>query len=244
MASRSAMGGAGGGCGRGRVPEDGDEGSGEDAGDCGGGGGASPVEGGEDDWRERGAVDGVGVEGFFEDGFGVRGDCRGPDAEQDDHQAADDEDLLVGGLGLDVADEDVVDEVGGGREEIVVGGGDDLGEDGSDEEGAEELKQAWRVNGGSDLCGGDDVDRPAGEVGTVVTVCSGCEAVEADVGEDLAGMVVDLAGGEEGGAGDSEGDDDGLEDDGADDPADDGAGGVLLGSWRRRISGTWTGCRA
>ena len=55
------------------------------------------------------------------------------------------------------------------------------------------------------------------------------EAVEADVGEDLAGMVVDLAGGEEGGAGDGEGDDDGFEDDGADDPADDGAGGVLLG---------------
>ena len=53
--------------------------------------------------------------------------------------------------------------------------------------------------------------------------------MEADVGEDLAGMVVDIAGGEDGGAGDGEGDDDGLEDDGADDPAGDGAGGVLLG---------------
>ena len=54
--------------------------------------------------------------------------------------------------------------------------------------------------------------------------------MEADVGEDFAGVFVDLAGGEEGGANDGEGDDDGLEDDGADDPADDGAGGVLLGA--------------
>ena len=57
----------------------------------------------------------------------------------------------------------------------------------------------------------------------------GGEAVEADVGEDFAGVVVDFAGGEDGGAGDGEGDDDGLEEDGADDPAGDGAGGVLLG---------------
>ena len=107
---------------------------------------------------------------------------------------------LLQALGRDVADEDVVDEIGGGGEEIVVGGGDDLGEDGSHEQRAEELERSR-----------------AGE------------AVEAGVGEDLAGVVVDFAGGKEGGAGDGEGDDDGLEDDGADDPADDGAGGVLLG---------------
>ena len=47
----------------GSVPEDGDEGSGEDGSDRGGGGGAAPVEGGEDDGRERGGVNGVGVEG-------------------------------------------------------------------------------------------------------------------------------------------------------------------------------------
>ncbi len=68
--------------------------------------------------------------------------------------------------------------------------------------------------GGSDDYGGDG---------------GGLEAVEADVGEDLAGVSCDFAGGEKGGAGDGEGDDDGFEDDGADDPADDGAGGVLLG---------------
>ena len=129
---------------------------------------------------------------------------------KDDHEAGDDEDALVGGLGRDVADEDVVDEVGGGGEEVVVGGGNDFGEDGSDHDGAEDVRQA----------------------------------VHAGVGEDLAGAVVDLAGGEEGGAEDGDGNDDGLENDDADEPADDGAGGVLLRIWRRRTSGTWIGCRA
>ncbi len=123
-----------------------------------------------------------------------------PEAEENDHEAADGEDLFVGGSGGDVADVDVVDEVGGGGEEPVVGGGDDLGEDGSHEEGAQELK--------------------GGRAG---------EAVEASVGEDLAGTAVDFAVRKEDGAGDGDGDDDGFQDDGADDPANDGAGGVLLG---------------
>ncbi len=46
------------------------------------------VERGEDDWGERGGVDGVGVEGFLEDGFGVEALIERPEAEQDDHQAA------------------------------------------------------------------------------------------------------------------------------------------------------------
>ena len=139
MASRSAMTGGEVGVDEGRVPEDGDEGAGGDGGDGGGGGGAAPVEGGEDDGGERGGVDGVGVEGFLEDGLGVEALVERPEAEQDDHEAGDEEDVLVGGVGADVADEDVVDEVGGGGEEVVVGGGDDLGEDGADEERAEEL---------------------------------------------------------------------------------------------------------
>ena len=57
-----------------------------------------------------------------------------PQAEQDDHQARDAEILLVGGLRVDVADEDVVDEIGRGGEEVVVRGGDDLGEDGAHEQ--------------------------------------------------------------------------------------------------------------
>ena len=69
-------------CGKRRVPEDGDEGAGEDAGDGGGGGGAAPVERGEDDGRERGGVDGVGVEGFLEDGFGVEALVKRPEAER------------------------------------------------------------------------------------------------------------------------------------------------------------------
>ncbi len=59
--------------------------------------------------------------------------------------------------------------------------------------------------------------------------------MHAGVGEDLARMLVDLAGGEEGGAGDGEGDDDRLEDDNADEPTDDGAGGVLLGLCREEL---------
>ena len=84
-------------------------------------------------------------------------------------------------LGLEVADEDVVDQVGGGREEIVVGGGDDLGEDGPDEKRAEKHEGTG-----------------AGE------------GVQAGVGENLAGVVVDIAGGKDGGAGDGEGYDDCL----------------------------------
>ena len=53
--------------------------------------------------------------------------------------------------------------------------------------------------------------------------------MEAGVSEDFARVIVNFAGGEEGGAGDGDGDDDGFEDDGADNPAGDGAGGVLFG---------------
>ena len=104
---------------------------------------------------------------------------------------------FVRGFGGDVADEDVVDEIGGGREEVVVGGGDDLGEDGADQQRSE--------------------DAPQGK------------AVDAGVGEDLAGAGRGLRRWEERGAYDGDGDDDGFEDDGADDPADDGAGGVFFG---------------
>ena len=87
------------------------------------------------------------------------------------------------------------------------------------------MRYGWSetvVRGGDAVDGAVGADDDGGDGG-------GLEAVEADVGEDLAGVVVDFAGGEEGGAGDGEGYDDGLEDDGADDPADDGAGGVLFG---------------
>ena len=84
----------------GSVPEDGDEGSGEDAGYRRAGGGAAPVEGGQDHRSERGRVDGVGVEGFLEDGFGVQALVERPQAEQDDHGAGDEEDLVVEALGL------------------------------------------------------------------------------------------------------------------------------------------------
>ena len=109
--------------------------------------------------------------------------------------------MFVGGGGFEVAEEDVVDEIGGGRKEPVVGGGDDFGEDGTHEESAEELEDGGAVEG-----------------------------VEAEVSEDFAGAVVDFAGGEKGGTGDGEGDDDGFEDDGADDPADNGASGVFFGT--------------
>ena len=131
----------------GGIPEDGDEGAGGDAGDGGGGGGARPVEGGEDDRGQGGGVDGVGVEGFLEDGFGMEALVEGPEAEGGDHEAADEEDLAVGGLGAEVADEEVVDEVGGGGEEVVVGGGDDLGEDGADEEAPRRVRMgppSWK----------------------------------------------------------------------------------------------------
>ena len=160
-----------------------------------------PEESREDDWSEGGGVDGIGVEGFFEDGLGTERLEERPEAEQDDHEPADDEDLLVRGVRAKVADVDIVDQVGRRGEEPVVGGGDDLGEDGSHEEGAEEFQ---------------------GE-GTVA------ESVEAGVGEDLAGGLADFTGGKERGTGNGDGDDDGFEDDGADDPADDGAGGVLFG---------------
>src|ERR1039457_1206561 len=75
------------------------------------------------------------------------------------------------------------------------------------------------------ICGGG-----AGGIGDGDDGLGGREAVEADVGEDLAGVVVDLAGGEDGGAGDGECDDDGLEDEGADDPSGDGTGGAALGT--------------
>ncbi len=183
------------------VPGDGDDGAYSDAGYGCGGGGTLPEEGREDDWGEGGGVDGVGVEGFFEDGLGTERLEERPQAEQDDHEPADDEDLLVRGVGAKVADVDIVDQVGGRGEEPVVGGGDDLGEDGSHKEGAEELEGEGAV----------------------------AESVEAGVGEDLAGGLADFTGGKERGTGDGDGDDDGLEDDGADDPADDSAGGVLLG---------------
>ena len=185
----------------GRVPEKGDDGAGGDGGDGSGGGGAAPEESGEDNGGECGRVDGVGVERLFEDGFNVHGLVKRPDAEQYDHEAGDKEDLFVGGKGFKVAEEDVVDEIGGGGKEPVVGGGDDFGEDGTHEERAEELQDGGAVEG-----------------------------VEAEVGEDFAGAVVDFARGEKGGTGDGEGDDDGFKDDGADNPADDGAGGVLFGA--------------
>ena len=214
----------------GGVPEDGDEGACEDAGDGGGGGGPLPVEGGEDDRGESYAVDGVGVEGSLEDRLGAKGLEESPKSQKDDHETRDDEHLLIGGLRLDVADEDVVDEVGGGGEEPVVGGGDDFGEDGSHEEGTEELEEEEGVGGDGGGGGGvGDALDGAGGVEDYGGDGGGFEAVEADVGEDLAGALVDFSGGEECGAGDGEGDDDGLQDDGAYDPADDGAGGVLFG---------------
>src|ERR1039458_1013492 len=75
------------------------------------------------------------------------------------------------------------------------------------------------------ICGGG-----AGGIGDGGDGLGGREAVEAGVGEDLAGVVVALAGGEDGGAGDGDCDDDGLEDEGADDPSGDGTGGVALGT--------------
>src|SRR5580698_4846495 len=54
-----------------RVPEDGDEGSGADSGGGSGGGGAARIERGEDDRRKRRGVDGVGVDGFLQNGFGA-----------------------------------------------------------------------------------------------------------------------------------------------------------------------------
>ncbi len=130
----------------------------------------------------------------------MQGLVERPETEENHDEAADGEDVFVGGFGVQVADVDVVDEVGGGGEEPVVGGGDDLGEDGSHEECAEELERAG-----------------AGE------------AVKSQIGKDFAGALVDFAGGKEDGADDSDGDDDGLEDDCADDPANNGAGGGLLG---------------
>ena len=164
----------------GAIPEDGDKGPGEDAGNGSGGGGAAPVERGEDDRGERSGVDGVGVEGFLKDGLCVQALIERPEAEQDDHRAGDEEDFFVRGAGLEVADEEVVDQVGGGGEEIVVGGGDDLGEDGPDEQRAEELekKRCRSV--------------------VVPHICA--EGVQTGVGEDLAGMVVYFASGEDGGA--------------------------------------------
>ena len=99
----------------GRVPEDSDEGPGEDAGDGGGGSRATPIEGSEDDGRERGGVDGVGVEGFLEDGLGMQALIERPEAEQNNQQAGDEQDLLVSGFGANVTDKDVVDQVGGGE---------------------------------------------------------------------------------------------------------------------------------
>ena len=77
-------------------------GDGRDGGD---GGGAAPEEGGKDDGGQSGGVDGVGVEGFLEDGLGVEALVEGPEAEQDDGEPADDEDAFVRGVGGDVADD-------------------------------------------------------------------------------------------------------------------------------------------
>ncbi len=52
--------------------------------------------------------------------------------------------------------------------------------------------------------------------------------MEAGVGEDLAGAVVDLAGGKQDRANDGKRNDDRLQDDRADEPPDDGAAGVFL----------------
>ncbi len=184
----------------GSIPEEGDDGAGGNAGNGSSGSCSAPEEGGQDNRRESGTVDGVSVEGFLKDRLDMEGLVERPETKQDDHETADGEDLFVGCLWGDVADIDVVDEVGRGGEEPVVGGGDDLGEDGSHEKRAEEPERAG-----------------AGE------------AVEAGVGEDFAGPGMDFAGGKEDGTSDGDGDDDGLEDDGADDPANNGAGGVLFG---------------
>ena len=114
------------------------------------------------------------------------------------------------GVGAEVADEDVVNQVGGRGKQPVVGGGNDLGEDGSDQKRAEQLAGGG-ARRGEDLGGGYH-GGSAGGVGNGDDRLGGREAVEADVGEDLAGTVVDFAGGEDGGAGDGEGYDDGLED--------------------------------
>ena len=130
----------------------------------------------------------------------MHGLVKRPETKQDDHQTANGEDLFIRGAWGDVTDVDVIDEIGGGGEEPVVGGGYDFGEDGSHEERAEEPE---RTGAG--------------------------EAVEAGVGEDFAGPGVNFAGRKEDGTGDGHGYDNGLEDYGTDDPANDGAGGVFLG---------------
>ena len=177
-----------------RVPEDGDEGAGGDTRNGRGRRGPFPEEGRQNDGRQSGGVDRVGVEGFLKNGMGAEGLVERPETEENDQKAADEENIAVRCLGPDVADVNVVDEIGGGREEIVVGGGDDLGEDGADQECAEQVRKR----------------------------------VERGVGEDLAGVFVDLAGGKECGADDGERDDDGLENEDADEPANDGAGSVLF----------------
>ena len=89
----------------GSIPEEGDDGAGGDAGDGGGGSSFAPEEGGEDDRSESRRVDGVGVERFLKDGLDMEGLIERPETKQDDHEAADGEDLFVGGLWGDVADD-------------------------------------------------------------------------------------------------------------------------------------------
>ena len=184
----------------GGVPENGDGGPGGDAGDGTGGSGAPPEERGEYDRCQCGGIDSVSVKGLLEDGVNVHRLVERPDAEQNDHEAGDDEGLFVGSFGDEITQVDVIDQVGSRGEEPVVGGGDDLGEDGAHKERAE------KAEGGG-----------AGE------------AMQAEVGENLAGAVMDLATREEDGACDGEGDNDGLENDSSDDPANNGTGCVLFG---------------
>ena len=76
-----------------------------------------------------------------------------PAAQQHHGQPRNDENPLVGRVRRDVADEDVLDQVGGRGEQVVRGGGNDLGEDRAQQQSAHEGGQPVARRVGNDLVG-------------------------------------------------------------------------------------------
>ena len=69
--------------------------------------------------------------------FSVDGLVERPAPEEHDGKARNDENAFVRGIWRDVADEDVIDQVGSRGEQVVRRGGDDLGENGAKQDRAE-----------------------------------------------------------------------------------------------------------
>src|ERR1017187_2484634 len=119
--------------------------------------------------RHGRAVNRVGVERGFQHRFEIGGLQQRECAQGDDQGARYEQGAPLAGLRIDEALVYVVNQVAGGREQVIVGGRNHLGEDAAQQDGAHQLRQAHarrqrddlprvvRVErGAADDCDGDD----------------------------------------------------------------------------------------